>query len=679
MSNREVLLQPFRLKHLELRNRILSTPHAPAYGEGGMPGRRYQLYHEEKVKGGAAMTMFGGSASVAIDSPASLWHQIDVANDRVVPFFREFADRIHGHDAKIICQLTHMGRRTRWDAGDWITPVSSSAVREPAHNSVPKAAEHHDIRRIQLAYGAAAARCRAGNLDGCEILFASHLIWQFISPRVNRRSDEYGGSLENRLRFGIEVLRQVRAAVGDDYVVGVRMTGDEMVRGGLSHEECVEAFRRIGETGLVDYLSVIGGEVFTHRELADYMPNMAWPEAPYLHLAKAVREATGLPILHASKISTLDDAARAIREGCADMVGMTRAQIADPHLVRKLSEGRQQDVRPCVGANYCIDRLYAGKDAVCLHNAATGREAKLPHIVPPASAKRRVVVCGAGPAGLEAARVCAERGHDVVLFERSEHAGGQLLLAARSPWRGDLLAIVRWLEAQVRRLGAEVRLAWEATPDRVADELPDVVIVATGGRPNPGDVPGSEHALSTWRILAGDERPTGRVLVYDEHGEHQALSCAELLTKTGCQVELATPARVVGEELGSINFAVHLRELYGGGVLLTPDHRLTAIERTADGLRVALGNEYTRTPVIRDVHALVLELGTLPVDQLYFDLVPGSSNGGEVDWDALVDGRPQTIRSNPAGGYQLFRIGDAVASRNVHAAVHDALRLCKDL
>ncbi len=687
VAARDLLLQPFRLKHLELRNRIISTAHAPAYGEGGMPRERYQLYHEEKARGGLALTLFGGSASVEIDSPATLWNQIDVSTDAVIPWFREFAERIHGHGAALMCQLTHMGRRTRWDAGDWITPICSSAVREAAHNAVPKAAEDHDIVRIQRCYAEAAARCREGGLDGCEILFASHLIWQFITPRVNQRDDAYGGSLENRMRFGIETLEQVRAAVGDDYIVGVRMTGDEMVAGGLSHEDCVEAFQRIANTGLVDFLSVIGGEVFTHRELADYMPNMAWPEAPYRDLAKAVREASGLPILHASKVSTPDDAARVLAEGCADLVGMTRAHLADPHLVRKLEAGRLEEIRPCVGANYCIDRLYAGKDAVCLHNAATGREAQLAHEVVPAERSRRVIVVGAGPGGLEAARVCAERGHDVVIFEREERSGGQLRLAARAPWRADLGAITGWLEARVRKLGVDLRLGWEATPERVLDELPEVVIVATGGRPDVGSIPGSAHARSSWDVLSGDVSLSGRVLVYDEHGEHQALSCAELLAKQGAQVELATPARLVGEELGAINFAVHLRELYDAGVRLTPDHRLARIETEGDLLEAVLCNEYTRVELPRPVDHVVLEQGTLPADELYFALKESSSNRGEMDWRALVDGRAQEIRSNsssnpsgnPAGSFQLFRIGDAVASRNVHAAIHDALRLCSRL
>ncbi len=679
MSVASPLLEPFRLRHLELRNRIVSTAHAPAYGEGGMPGERYQRYHEEKVRGGAAATLFGGSASVAIDSPASLWNQIDVASDAVIPFFQQFAERIHRHDAFLLCQLTHMGRRTRWDAGDWITPISSSAVREPAHNAVPKAMEGHDIERVQAAFGAAARRCREGGLDGCEILFASHLIWQFIAPRVNRRDDTYGGSLENRLRFGLEVLERVREAVGPDYLVGVRMTGDEMAAGGLDADECVEVFRRIAGTGLVDYLSVIGGEVFTHRELANYMPNMWGEEAPYLPFARAVREATGLPVLHASKLSTPDDAKEALRTGSVDLVGMTRAQIADPHLVRKLAEGRAEEIRPCVGANYCIDRLYAGKDAVCIHNAATGRERELPHEIPPAAMRKRVVVVGGGPGGLEAARVCAERGHDVVLFERETRSGGQLRLAARGPWRGNLLAITGWLEARARKLGAELRLGFEATRERVEDELPDVVVIASGGRPAAANFPGAELALSTWDVMAGDAPPAASVLVYDEHGDHQALSAAEKLAKDGARVELVTPARLVGEELGSINFAIHLQELYANGARLTPDHRVHAVEKGDGGLRVRLRNEYTGDETVREVDQLVVELGTRPVDSLYHELVPGSRNGGEIDWEALVAGRPQTIESRPDGAYQLFRIGDAAASRNVHAAIHDALRLCKDL
>ena len=677
MPAHDLLLEPFRLKHLELRNRIVSTAHAPAYGENGMPRERYQRYHEEKARGGAAATLFGGSASVAIDSPASLWNQIDVSTDAVVPHFREFADRVHAHGTALLCQLTHMGRRTRWDAGDWITPVSSSAVREPAHNAVPKAAEPHDIRRIQAAFAASAVRCREGGLDGCEILFASHLIWQFLTPRVNRREDAYGGDLDGRLRFGLEILEQVRRAVGPDFVVGVRMTGDEMAAGGLDAAACVEIFRRIAATGAVDYLSVIGGEVFTHRELADYMPNMKSEEAPYLPLARAVREATGLPVLHASKISTPDDAARALREGCADLVGMTRAQIADPHLVEKLADGRAEEIRPCVGANYCIDRLYAGKDAVCIHNPATGRESQLPHRIEPAPEPRRTVVVGAGPAGLEAARVLAERGHSVVLFEKERQTGGQLRLAARAPWRSNLAAIPAWLEARCRKLGVELRLGWGASTERVRDELPDVVIVATGGLPHRGDFEGHEHVRTTWDVLGG-AAPSGRVLVYDEHGEHQALSAAETLAKAGGDVELATPARLVGEELGSINFATHLEELYRAGVTLTPDHRLTRVEQLEGGLRATLRNEYTGSETPRAVDHVVVELGTLPTDALYFELVPHSSNGGEVDWEALVAGRPQTLRTSD-GEFQLFRIGDAVASRNAHAAIHDALRLCKDL
>jgi thioredoxin reductase len=355
---------------------------------------------------------------------------------------------------------------------------------------------------------------------------------------------------------------------------------------------------------------------------------------------------------------------------------MTRAQIADPHLVRKLAEGRPEDIRPCVGANYCIDRLYAGKDAVCLHSPATGKEAGLPHEISRAQDARRVVVVGGGPAGLEAARVCAARGHAVVLFERETKAGGQLRLAMRAPARGNLGAIATWLEAQARRHGAELRLGYEATAERVLDELPDVVVIATGGRPHLGEMPGAELAHSTWSVLDGSRQPRGRVLVYDEHGEHQALSCAEKLARDGAELEIVTPARVIGEELGSINFAVHLKALYAAGVRLTPDHRLV---RLAPGMAL-LRNEYTRAEVERSVDAVVLELGTLPVDELYLDLVPHSSNEGAMDWEALVAGRAQPRGPDEREGtFQLFRIGDAVASRNVAAAVHDALRLCKDL
>ena len=678
IAHADALLKPLTIKGLTIRNRVMSTSHAPSYGSDGKPKERYQLYHEEKAKGGIGLTMFGGSSSVAIDSPAAPWNQISVADDGVVPFFRSFSERIHRHGAKLMIQLTHMGRRTKWDTENWLPTVSASPRREPASRTIPKELEEEDIARIVRGFGEAARRCREGGLDGCEISAAhGHLVDQFWSPSVNQRTDRYGGSLENRMRFGIEVLEAMRAAAGDDYVIGIRMSGDELVADGLSQEDCLRIAVEYASRGLVDFVNLMGGQARDHIAHAISLPNMSFPVAPFLYLPSALKRETDVPVFHAQRVTDLATAARAVAEGHVDMVAMTRAHIADPHLVKKLSEGRADDIRQCVGAGYCIDRIYVGGDALCIQNAATGREATMPHVIPKAERRRTVVVIGAGPGGLEAARVSAERGHRVVLFEKERGVGGQINVAAKGGWREALSGIPRWLLSQVTKLGVELRLGVEATEAAILAESPDVVIVATGGLPSKGHAKGAEHAVTTWDVLTGAVEPTGSVLLYDEMGQHNAASTAEVLAKRGCLVEMVTHDRMAAEEVGTTNQPIHLRELYKLGVVMTPNMELIEIYPEGNRLVAALRNTMTDAEEERVVDRVVVEHGTLPVADLFFALKGKSVNRGQIDLDALVRGEPQPW---PGGeGFALYRIGDATAGRNIHAAIYDALRLCKDL
>jgi NADPH-dependent 2,4-dienoyl-CoA reductase/sulfur reductase-like enzyme len=360
------------------------------------------------------------------------------------------------------------------------------------------------------------------------------------------------------------------------------------------------------------------------------------------------------------------------------MVGMTRAHIAEPHIAAKLASGRENRIRPCVGASYCLGRIYEGHEALCVHNAATGREAFMPQVIPAASARRRVVVVGAGPAGLEAARVSAERGHHVVVFEAQDRPGGQIRLIARARRRAEMIGIVDWRVAELDRLGAELRLNALAEAEDVLAEEPDIVVVATGGVPDTDLCPGTELAASTWDVLAGDAKPGGDVLVFDDHGQEHALQAAELLAEAGSRVEIVTPERILGVEVSGLNHVPYARAFADRGVRVTINMRLRSIERRGNRLVATLGSDFGGPTQEREFDQVIIEHGTVPVDDLYFALKPLSRNLGEVDQKALIAGSPQVIDTNPTGRFRLFRIGDAVASRNIHAAVYDALRFAKD-
>src|SRR6266478_3186168 len=338
MAATDPLLQPFRLKHLDLRNRFLSTAHEPAYTEDGLPKARYRLYHAEKAKGGIALTMIGGSAVVAPDSPPAFGN-ILLYKDEVVRWLRELADDVHAHGAAVMIQLTHLGRRTSWSKADWLPVVAPSAIREPAHRAFPKAAEDWDIARILRDYADAAERCVAGGMDGIEIECYGHLADQFWSPATNTRDDDYGGSLENRMRFSQEVVRAIRARIGSDVVLGLRMVCDEDWEKGLTRDEGLAIARRFAAGGDIDFINVIRGHIDTDEALSHVIPGMGAKSAPHLDFAGEVKAATQFPVFHAARIQNVATARHAGASGKLDLVGMTRAHMADPHIAKKVMEG----------------------------------------------------------------------------------------------------------------------------------------------------------------------------------------------------------------------------------------------------------------------------------------------------------------------------------------------------
>ena len=671
------LLQPYQLRHLRLRNRIMTTSHEPAYPEDGMPKARYRAYHVERARAGVALTMTAGSATVSRDSPP-VFNNVLAYKDEVVPWLKDLTDACHEHGAAVMIQLTHLGRRTSWSKADWLPVVSPSHEREAAHRAFPKRLEDWDIERIIGNYADAAERMQAGGMDGLELQAYGHLMDQFWSPLTNTLDEPYGGSLDNRLRFTFDVLRAVRKRVGPDFIVGVRYTGDEDLPGGLSPADGLEISRRLKECGMVDFLNVVRGHIDTDAGLTDLIPVQGMRSSPHLDFAGDIRAATGFPTFHAAKIQDVTTARYAISSGKLDMVGMTRAHMTDPHIVRKIIAGREDTIRPCVGANFCLDRIYQGGEAYCIHNPATGRELTMPHDIAPAAVKRRVVVVGAGPAGLEAARVAAERGHTVVVLEAAAKPGGQIRLTAQSPRRREMISIIDWRMARCEERGVVFRFNTLADVQAVIAEQPDVVIIATGGLPHTAVLrAGNELVVSTWDILSGDVAPGRNVLVYDDAGDHPALQAAEVIANTGAQVEIMTPDRAFAPEVMAMNLVPYMRSLQKQDVTFTVTFRLESVQRNGDGLRAIVGSDYGGVRRERHVDQVVVNHGTRPLDDLYFELKPLSGNEGAVDYPALLAGQAQSAVG--AGKFQLFRIGDAVSARNTHAAIYDALRLVKDL
>ena len=665
------ILKPFSIKKLQLRNRIVSTSHASMLDEGGLPLERYQLYHEEKARGGLAMTMIGGSA---MTSPDSSWGggQLDLSSDRIIPHLRSLSERIHRQGAAVMCQVSHLGRRATAYGWNWLPVLAPSRVRETRNRNFPKEMDHADIKRVVQDYADAALRCIEGGLDGVETVTGGHLIGQFLSPRTNKRTDSFGGSVENRARFGLMAHDAIRKAVGDDVVVGIRFVVDEGIEDGSDFEDCLQLARLFEREGQIDFFNCIYGRMDTDLALAeDNMPGMFQRGAPFLAKVAQFRQETALPLLHAAGIRDVATARHAIREGIVDLVGMTRAHIADPHIVNKIMRGEEERIRPCVGASYC---LY--KKVNCIHNPASGRETTLKHAIERASRSLKVVVVGGGPAGMEAARVSAERGHSVVLLEAGSKLGGQLLIAAQAQERRDLIGIVDWRVSELERLEVDVRTNTFGERDTILAESPDLVVVATGGVPDMEWLEGAEFCDSVWDVLTGSVSGKDDVLIYDGTGRQAAPSCALHLAQQGKSVCIATPDDALALEMPYTDKASFRKRISELGIRSIVDVRLQRVARQGNSLVATFRNELTGAESHIEALQVLIEHGTLPMDELYQDLRSHSSNDGVTDIHFMMGHGRTALVARASGSFDLHRIGDAVASRDVYSSIHEAYRLC---
>ncbi|MEE9248612.1 MAG: FAD-dependent oxidoreductase [Dehalococcoidia bacterium] len=645
-SRFEYLFSPFQLRHLTLPNRIVSTAHATVLADNGEPGPRLVAYQGEKARGGCGLVICYGSASVHHTSPGVDWGGVELYEDRVIPQLKKAAAAVHRHGSKVISQITHRGRRGVTDMY-WEPLLAPSPIPERTHRETPHQMEKEQIDEIVGAYGQAALRVKKGDFDGVEIIAYGHLPDQFLSPFSNKRTDEYGGSLENRMRFILEVIDSVRGAAGEDFVVGVRMSGDEKIEGGLTQEDQKEIARRLAATGKIDYINVVGGATENLMNQTETVPSMWYPTGLWTHYAAGIRQVVDVPVIAVGRITDPLQAEWILSEGQADLVAMTRALIADPHMPNKARAGRLDDIRPCIGSNQgCVGRMFHGKTIACIHNPVIGREEELAE-VKPATEQKKVVVVGGGPAGLETARVAAERGHRVVLFEKRPVLGGQVASYARASGREDFGAIVLWLEAQARKLGVDMRTGTEATLDSILAEEPHAVVVASGSSPLPPDVPGADTGPVVYAedVLTQNVDWGDNVLVLDQDGHNQGPAVAEHLAEQGRKVEIVSDLFTIGEDIDLFTKPLVYKRLLTRGITLSPN---TAVKEIREE-RVILKNVYSEEERIVDGVSTIVYAGLRKAqDSLYNQLK------GRVS--------------------QLILVGDAMAPRKIHDAILEGTR-----
>ena len=642
------LFTPIQLGTVLVPNRIVSTAHATAYARDGIPTERLIAYHEARARGGVGLIITGATV-VHPTSPYDEYNLLCNLDDRIIPAYHQMAKAVQKYGTRIMAQLSHMGRSGETDDSRYPlygpSPIADEIRREP-----PAEMDVELIEEIIAAYGKAAARAREGGLDGVEIHGGhSSLVAQFMSPYANQRTDAYGGNRKKRLLFVKQVSQAVRKNVGRDFTVGLRLSGDEFVDGGLTLDAVKENARDLEATGMLDFIDVTAGtDSNLHSYYMHYSP-MCVPLGNLTHLSAAIKEMVSLPIITVGRINDPVLAEKILADGLADMVGMTRAALCDPDFPQKAREGRIDDIRHCIACNQgCFKRIFKAQPITCIQNPAAGKERTYGPLHK-AAAVRKVIVVGGGPAGLETARVAAERGHQVILLESEPSLGGQIRLASQAPGRQEFGEVILYLSRQVEKAGVDIRLGEEGTVEQILGLAPDAVVIAAGARPVIPDIAGARSAnvVTAWDILGGKVPDGRRFAVSDGDKEDQvAVGTAEYLADLGKEVEIISKLPYIGKDLDILNFVPICQRLLEKGVKLTPHTGIGEINKQ----RVVLYNVYTGAQEFRkDVDVVVFAAGRVAEDNLYWALK------GKIS--------------------DLYRIGDCLAPRSVLSAIAEGTRV----
>ncbi len=551
MSQFTHLFSPIRLRQLEIRNRILSTGHQTFLARGGMPSDELVAYHEARARGGAGLIIVESARmheSSFSDAP-----ELIVNTDACIPGYARMADAVHRHGARIFGQLSHSGRVSRrMTNGMRGVAYAPSAVPDNRFHTMPREMPIDLVEELVDACGEAAGRFAAAGLDGVELL-ASHglLFAQFLNPGTNKRTDRYGGSRDNRMRFLLESLAAVRRAVGDGVVVGMRISIEELESDGLEADEVTAVCRELARLKALDYVNVTIGSMAGLGGSVHVVPPMAIKTAYVAPQAGTLRAAIGLPVLVAGRINQPQIAEQVLSAGLADMCGMTRAMISDPDMANKAASGKLDDIRACIGCNQaCIGHFHLGYSISCIQNPVAGRELTL-GLAQPATVRKRIVVAGGGPAGMKAAAIAAERGHHVVLCEASGRLGGQALLAQLLPERAEFGGLITNLEREITRAGVEVKLNTRVDAGLATRLGAEAIIVATGAKPYAPSIEGRDngHVVEAWDVLTARANPGSSVLIADWRCDWIGMGLAEKLARDGRRVRLAVNGTNAGQNL----------------------------------------------------------------------------------------------------------------------------------
>ncbi len=648
------LFSPLKLGTVEVKNRISFQPHLTNLAVGNLPSERQMYYWGERAKGGAGLII---TEEMSVHPTDMAYEKlIDVYHPEVIPGFKKITDYVHQFDGKIFAQLNHNGQQG--DGSISRLPVwAPSPMPDVLFRETPKEMEHEDIEEVASYFAKCAIHVREGGFDGIELQFGhSSLARQFLSPLTNFRGDEYGGSLENRMRAPLKFISAVRKAVGNDFTLGIRMCADEMIPGGLDLGQVQEICARFEASGLIDFMDL---SIATFYNLYLVEGSMHTPLGYTIPLAAGVRERVKIPVFCTGRINDPVMAEKVLANGQADMIGMCRGLICDPFLPKKARDGRMEDIRYCIACNQgCIGRIGMNKTLGCVQNPAVGREKEWGEgTLTKANVRKKVTVVGGGPGGMWAAKMAGRRGHSVTLYDRNEALGGQVRTAMKGTGRDEFGVIIRNEKDQVHKAGVKVNLGAEATAEQVLTEKPDVVIIATGSLPKEHPVGGADGpaVYNVWQVLDGQAELGAKVCLIDYDGHHRASATAEFMANLGKTVHVITSSLFVGAELGPTQDLYLTRQrLLQKGVTFTPDIAVMEVAGESGAKTVKGFNVYSNQwQEWGPFDTIVLAMGQRVDDSLYFSLK------GKVA--------------------ELYRIGDCVAPRKVDMAIWEGHRIGREI